>query len=141
MVQTTVGQVIPLQPMDTTTPEQTPTLQLEDPPYRTRWMPKGGCDPWRAHAGAGSWQDLQPCGKRSPGWNRFAGRTCDRMGDPHWSSLFLKDCTPWNGPMLEQLVKNYSSWEGPMLEKFVQDCLLWEGPQAGAGEECEESFL
>ena len=61
------------------------------------------------------------------------------MGDPHWSSLFLKDCTPWKGPMLEQFVKNSSPWEGLMLEKFVKDCLLWEGPHAGAGEECEES--
>ena len=67
------------------------------------------------------WQDLQPC------------------GDPCWSSLFLKDCTPWKGPMLEQFVKNRSPWEGPMLEKFVEDCLLWEGPHAGAGEGCEDS--
>jgi len=45
------------------------------------------------------------------------------MGDPHWSSLFLRDCTPWKGPMLEQ---------------FVKDCLPWEGPHAGARAECEE---
>ena len=61
------------------------------------------------------------------------------MGDPHWSSLFLKDCTPWEGPMLEQFVKNCSPWEGLTLEKFMKDCLPWEGPHAGAGEECEES--
>ena len=61
------------------------------------------------------------------------------MGDPRWSSLFLKDCTPWKGPMLEQFVKNCSPWEGLTLEKFVKDCLPWEGPHAGAGEECEES--
>ena len=54
-------------------------------------------------------------------------------------SLFLKDCTPWKGPTLEQFVKNCSPWEGLMLEKFVEDCLPWEGPHAGAGEECEES--
>ena len=89
---------------------------------------------WEARAGAGSWQDLRTHGERSPGWSRFAGRTCDPVGDPHWSSLFLKDCTPWMGPMLEQFVKNCSAWE-----KFVKDCLLWEGPHAGAGEECEES--
>jgi len=46
------------------------------------------------------------------------------MGDPHWSSLFLKDCT---------------LWEGPTLEQFMEDCVLWEGPHAGAGAECEES--
>ena len=95
--------------------------------------------PWEAHAGAGSWQDLWPHGERSPRWSRFAGRTCDSAGDPRWSSLFLKDCTPWKGPMLEQLVKNCSPWEGLTLEKFMEDCLLGEGPHAGAGEECEES--
>ena len=45
------------------------------------------------------------------------------MGDPRWSSPFLKDCTPW---------------KRPMLEKFVKDCLPWVGPHAGAGEEREE---
>ncbi|KAK4810959.1 hypothetical protein QYF61_013367 [Mycteria americana] len=86
----------------------------------------GGCalkeavTPWRAHAGAGSWQDLWP------------------LQDPCWSSPFLKDCTPWKGPMLEQFVKNCSPWEGPTLENFVEDCLLWVGPHAGGGEECEE---
>ena len=54
-------------------------------------------------------------------------------------SLFLKDCTPGKGPMLEQFMKNCSPWEGLTLEKFMQDCLPWEGPHAGAGEECEES--
>jgi len=34
---------------------------------------------------------------RSPRWSRFAGRACDPVGDPHWSSLFLKDCTSWEG--------------------------------------------
>jgi len=32
--------------------------------------------------------------ERSPCWRRFSGRTCDSVGDPLWSSLFLKDCTP-----------------------------------------------
>ena len=84
----------------------------------------GPVDPWR---------------ERSPRWSRFAGRTCDSVGDPRWSSLFLKDCTPWKGPMLEQFMKNCSPWEGLTLEKFVEDCLPWEGPHTGAGEECEES--
>jgi len=43
--------------------------------------------------------------------------------DPHWSSLFLKDCTPW---------------EGLTLEQFVEDCLPWVGSHTGAGEEREE---
>ncbi|KAK4830527.1 hypothetical protein QYF61_011506 [Mycteria americana] len=39
---------------------------------------------------------------------------CDHMESLGWSSLFLKDCTPWKGPTLEQFVKNCSLWEGPM---------------------------
>ena len=84
---------------------------------------------WEAHAGAGSWQDLQIYGERSPR-SRFSGRTCDPAGDPRWSSVLLKDCTPWKGPMLEQFVKNCSPWEGPTLEKFVEDCLPWVEPHA-----------
>lgn len=38
------------------------------------------------HVGAGSQRDLWPYGKRSPHWSRFAGRTYDPMGDPHWST-------------------------------------------------------
>jgi len=36
-------------------------------------------------------------------------------------------------------MKNCSPWEGLMLEKFMEGCLPWEGPHAGAEEECEES--
>ncbi|PKU45537.1 suppression of tumorigenicity 5 protein isoform x4 [Limosa lapponica baueri] len=79
---------------------------------------------WEACAGAGSWKVPH-----------------DPVGDPHWTSLFLKDCTLWKGPMLEQFIKNCTPWEGVMLEKFMKDCLLWDGPHPGAGEECEESFL
>jgi len=35
-------------------------------------------------------------------------------------------------------VKNCSPWEGLMLEKFMENCFPWEGPHAGAGEESEE---
>ena len=45
-------------------------------------------------------------------------------GRPRWSSLFLKECRPWKGPMLEQFVKNCSPWEGATLEKLAQVCLL-----------------
>jgi len=40
---------------------------------------------------------------------------------------------------LEQFMKTCSPWEGPMLEKLVKDCLLWERAHTGAGAECEES--
>ena len=64
---------------------------------------------------------------------------CDPVGSLRWSSLFLKDCTLWKGPTLEQFGKSCSPWEGLTLEKFVEDCLPWEGPHAGAEEEYEES--
>jgi len=49
---------------------------------------------WEARAGAGSWKDLWPHGKSSPRQSRFAGRACDPVGDPRWSSQLLKDCIP-----------------------------------------------
>jgi len=60
------------------------------------------------------------------------------VGDPRCSSLFLKDCTLWEGPTLGQFVKSCSLWEGLTLEKFTENCLPWEGPHAGAGRECED---
>ncbi|KAJ7416343.1 protein pxr1-like [Pitangus sulphuratus] len=45
-------------------------------------------------------------GERSSHRSRFAGRICDPMGDPQWSSLLLKDCAPWKRPMLEKFGKN-----------------------------------
>jgi len=66
---------------------------------------------FEACAGAGFWQELWPRGERGPHWSRFAGRACDPVEDPRWSSLFLKDCTLWKGPMLEQFVKTCSLWE------------------------------
>ncbi|GAB0205655.1 hypothetical protein GRJ2_003031100 [Grus japonensis] len=137
---TMVRQAVPCSPWRKDEGVQRFHLQpVEDPMPEQVEAPEGGCDPWEAHAGASSWQDLWPHGKRSPGQSRFAGRTCDPVGDPCWSSLFLKVCTLWEGPTLEQLVKNCSPWEGLILEKLVEDCLPWEGPHAGAGAECEES--
>lgn len=43
------------------------------------------------------WQKLQP------------------MGELCWSSAFLKECSLWYRPILEQFL-NCSPWEGPMLE-------------------------
>ncbi|GAB0183826.1 EH domain-containing protein 4 [Grus japonensis] len=134
-----VRQAVSLQPMEDDG-KQISTCSPWKTPHQSRWMHlKEAVTLWEAHAGAGFWQDLWPHGERSPRWSRFAGRTCDPVGDPWWSSLFLKDCTPWKGLMLEQFMKNCSLWEGLMLEKFMEDCLLWEGPHTGAREEREES--
>ncbi|GAB0179376.1 zinc finger and BTB domain-containing protein 5 [Grus japonensis] len=55
---------------------------MEDPTPEQVEAPEGGCGPWEAHAGASSWPDLWTRGERSPRQSRFAGRTCDPVGDP-----------------------------------------------------------
>ena len=98
-------------------------------PRRFMVQQRSTCSPWKGpHAGAGSCQDLRTHGERSPRHSRFTGRTCDPVGDPRWGSLFLKDCTLWEGPTLGQFVKNCTLWEGLMLEKLGENCLLWEEP-------------
>lgn len=67
-------------------------------------------------------------------------RTCDLVGDLHWSRLILKDCTLWKGHMVGKFIKNFCPWEGLTLQKFVEDCLPWEEPLARGGKECEESL-
>ncbi|GAB0190524.1 mitochondrial enolase superfamily member 1 [Grus japonensis] len=57
-------------------------LPVEDPTPEQVEAPEGGCGPWEAHVGASSWQDLWTRGERSPRQGRFAGRTCDPVGDP-----------------------------------------------------------
>jgi len=129
VVKTMVRQAVPLQPMGIHSGADLHLQPMQGTPCQSRWMHlKKAVTPWEAHTRAGSWQDLWTHGERIPCWSRFAGRTCDPVGDPHWSSLFLKDCTPWKRPTMEQFVKNCSLWEGLTLEKFVENCLWWEGP-------------
>ncbi|CAM9951837.1 unnamed protein product, partial [Bubo scandiacus] len=117
-----VRQAVLLQPMKVHDGTDIHLQPVEDPTLEQDDAPEGGCDPvespcWSKFPG-------RTHGERSPRWSRFAGRACDPVGDPRWSSLFLKDCTPWKGSTLEQLVKNCSPWEGLMLKKFMEDCLL-----------------
>ncbi|OPJ66508.1 hypothetical protein AV530_016553 [Patagioenas fasciata monilis] len=83
---------------------------MEDPTLEQVDMPKGGCDPvasscWnRPLEGPVEWWKEEPTQEQVP------GRACDLMGDPHWSSLFLKDCTLWKGSALEQFMKKDSCW-------------------------------
>jgi len=78
--------------------------------------------PMEIVTGADTTINLWPMERRSC-WSWFADRTCELVEDPRWSSLFLKDCTPW---------------KGLMLENFIEDCLLWERPNTGAVEYCED---
>jgi len=75
---------------------------LEQAPARTCGPVERG-----AHAGAGLLAGLV-----TP-WGTHA-----------WRSLFLKDCTLWEGATLGQFMENCSPWEGLTLEKFVENCLL-----------------
>ncbi|XP_027556456.1 suppression of tumorigenicity 5 protein isoform X3 [Neopelma chrysocephalum] len=83
------------------------------PHARAGGCPKEAVTLWEAHAGAGSWKDLWTRGERSPLWSRFAVRTWDLGGNARWSRLFLKNCTLWKGPTLEQLMKNCSLGKEP----------------------------
>ncbi|GAB0204295.1 EH domain-containing protein 4 [Grus japonensis] len=103
------GVEIPLQPMEVEEHgEAVCSLAAHGGPWWSRDSPAargephagaGGCalkeavTPWEARAGVAYRQDLWPHGERTPRWSRFAGKACDPMGDPLWSSLFLKDCT------------------------------------------------
>ncbi|GAB0208611.1 hypothetical protein GRJ2_003326800 [Grus japonensis] len=55
---------------------------MEDPTLEQVEAPEGGCGPWEAHAGASSRLDLWTRAEGSPRQGRFAGRTCDPVGDP-----------------------------------------------------------
>ncbi|GAB0180290.1 AN1-type zinc finger protein 5-like [Grus japonensis] len=83
MEKTMVRQAVPLQPMEVDGGADIHLQPVEDPTPEQVEAPKGGCGPWEAQAGAGPWQDLWPCGERSPGWSRFAGRTCEPVGETH----------------------------------------------------------
>ncbi|GAB0208242.1 zinc finger and BTB domain-containing protein 5 [Grus japonensis] len=85
--------------------------------------PEGGCGLWEAQAGASSWQDLWTCGERSPCQGRFAGRTCDPVGDPMLEQFAPEGLHPMGETTLEQFMKDCSPWERLTLEKFVKDCL------------------
>ncbi|GAB0178075.1 EH domain-containing protein 4 [Grus japonensis] len=94
---------------------------MKDPRLEQMYAPKGGCDT-----------------VENPYWSRLLTRPVDPwreeptpeqvcwqdpMVEPRWSSLFLRDST---------------LWEGPMLDKFVENCLPWVGPHAEAGDKCDK---
>lgn len=79
----------------------------------------------------GFWQNLWPTGKRSPHWSKFAGRTCDLIGNL-WSSVFLKDCTPWRVPCWSRTV----SCEGPSCSGEICEVFLSCPAEAAVTELC-----
>ncbi|PKU43584.1 hypothetical protein llap_6105 [Limosa lapponica baueri] len=76
------------------------------------------------HAGPGIYVLKETASHKEPTQEQVFFQDLWFMGDPGWSSPFLKDCAPWKGPMLEQLMKNCSPWEEATLRKFPKDCIL-----------------
>lgn len=65
------------------------------------------------------WGRLQLCLAES----MFSMRSCEPVGDPHCSSLFLKHCTPWKGPCWISLWRAPAHGAGPTLMKYVEKFL------------------
>lgn len=92
------------------------------------WIwPEGGCSPWRESPHSRLWARSAACGEELT-----EEQELPPVGDPCWSSLFRKDCTPWYGPLLEKLLKNCSLWEacpGPVQEGLcpVGGAPCWSG--------------
>ncbi|PKU37621.1 suppression of tumorigenicity 5 protein isoform x4 [Limosa lapponica baueri] len=103
VVKTVVRHAVSLQPMEVNGGADIYLEQLD--------APKEAVTSWEAHTGADSDGTCVPMerGPHAVFWSRFSGRTCDTVGDPRWTCLFLKDCT---------------LWKGSMLEKFMENCLL-----------------
>ncbi|GAB0186392.1 hypothetical protein GRJ2_001104500 [Grus japonensis] len=78
---------------------------MEDPTPEQVEAPEGGCGPWEAHVGASSWQHLWTRGEGSPRQGRFAGRTCDPVGDPMLEQFAPEGLHPMEETTLEQFVK------------------------------------
>jgi len=76
-MKTTVRHSVPLQPVAVHGGADVYLQPIEDPIPEQVDVPEGSCSLWRAHARAGSWQELQPVER-----------------NPRWSSLFLKDSSP-----------------------------------------------
>ncbi|GAB0206221.1 hypothetical protein GRJ2_003087700 [Grus japonensis] len=89
-------QVVPLQSMEVNGGADIHLKPVEDPTPEQVDMPRRKLQPMKKSPSMQEqvfWQDLWP------------------MGDPRWSNLFLMDCTPWKGSMLEQFLKNCSPLE------------------------------
>lgn len=57
----------------------------------------------------------------------------------HTGAPVPEGLTLWEGPVLEQLMRNCSPWEGPTQEKFMENFSFWEGPQTGKRGEFKET--
>lgn len=69
------------------------------------------------------------------------GRSCGLKGT-QMGAAFQQECKPCRGPVLELFLKNCSLWEGHMLERADHKGLQLQGKtHRGAGEKCEEEGM
>ncbi|GAB0203791.1 hypothetical protein GRJ2_002844700 [Grus japonensis] len=76
---------------------------MEDPTLEQVEAPEGGCGLWEAHAGASSRPDRWTREEGSPRQGRFAGRTCDPVGDPTLEQFAPEEIEDENGKEMEQV--------------------------------------
>lgn len=63
-------------------------IPIEEATMEQMDMSEGGCGPQRLLARSiDHWREELTL-------QQVPGRTCDPVGEPHWSSLFLKNCSP-----------------------------------------------
>ncbi|KAK4828522.1 hypothetical protein QYF61_026944 [Mycteria americana] len=132
LVKTTVRQAVPLQPMEVNGGADIHVQPMEDPTVEQVDAPKGGCELMGSLYWSKLLADLWAHGERSLCWSRFAGRTCDPMEDPRWSSSW-RTVSCGRDSMLEQ---------GKSLTRGVIEWLWWvPGVQPGSTHHTLHSAL
>jgi len=80
IMKTMAMQVVPLQSLEDHTGTDSYTAACGGPHAGAGGCAReGSCSPWRAHTGAGSWQELHPM-VRSPCRSKFSSRNLDHWG-------------------------------------------------------------
>lgn len=72
------------------------------------------------------------CGE--PMQEQAPGRISGPLGDPHWSSLCLKDCTTWKEPIPGQFLYNWNLGKDAFWSPSWS--IRWVGIHTKAGEFC-----
>ncbi|GAB0183450.1 AN1-type zinc finger protein 5-like [Grus japonensis] len=139
MEKTMVRQAVLLQPMEDDGGADIHLQPMEDPTLEQVEAPEGGCGPWEACAGASSWQDLWTHGERSPHQGRFAGRTCDPVGDPTLEQFAPEGLHPMEGTHAGAVCEELQPMGRTHIGEVHGGLSPMGGTHAGAGAECEES--
>lgn len=128
------------QPMEEAMVEPRSTAALGGPHTAAGgWCPKWNCGPWRAHAGAVSWQELWPV-ERKPHRSRFIltahgkdpvceGLSCGRDPTLDWGKSVRKEQQRWR--VMDRLQSLFPiPWE---VEELGTKQWSWAWEEAGLG--------